>query len=126
MGLFDAVMVKDTHLVAYPDLPGAIQEIRRKHPQLLIEVEADSTEQVREFVRLEAIDVILLDNMSPEEIRKCVALRRLGLKFEASGGGSLATVLAIAGTGVDYISVGQLTHSAPSIDFSLELCAIAK
>jgi len=126
MGLFDAVMVKDNHLLAHPDLPAAIQEIRRKHPQLLIEVEADSTEQVREFVRLEAIDVILLDNMSPEEIRKCVALRRLGLKFEASGGVSLATVRAIAETGVDYISVGQLTHSAPSIDFSLELCAIAK
>jgi nicotinate-nucleotide pyrophosphorylase (carboxylating) len=126
MGLFDAVMVKDNHLLAHPDLPAAIQEIRHKHPKLLIEVEADSIEQVREFVRLEAIDVILLDNMSPEEIRKCVALRRPGLKFEASGGVSLMTVRAIAETGVDYISVGQLTHSAPSIDFSLELCAIAK
>jgi len=126
MGLFDAVMVKDNHLLAHPDLPAAIQEIRRKHPELPIEVEADSIEQVREFVRLEAVDVILLDNMSPEEIRKCVALRRAGLKFEASGGVSLMTVRAIAETGVDYISVGQLTHSAPSIDFSLELCAIAK
>jgi len=126
MGLFDAVMVKDNHLLAHPDLPAAIQEIRHKHPRLLIEVEADSIEQVREFVRLEAVDVILLDNMSPEEIRKCVALRRPRLKFEASGGVSLTTVRAIAETGVDYISVGQLTHSAPSIDFSLELCAIAK
>jgi nicotinate-nucleotide pyrophosphorylase (carboxylating) len=126
MGLFDAVMVKDNHLLAHPDLPAAIHEIRRKYPTLLIEVEADSIEQVRDFVRLEAIDVILLDNMSPEETRKCVALRRHGLKFEASGGVSLATVRAIAETGVDYISVGQLTHSAPSIDFSLELCAIAK
>jgi nicotinate-nucleotide pyrophosphorylase (carboxylating) len=126
MGLFDAVMVKDNHLLAHPDLPAAIQEIRHKHPKLLIEVEADSIEQVREFVRLEAVDVILLDNMSPEEIRKCVALGRPGLKFEASGGVSLMTVRAIAETGVDYISVGQLTHSAPSIDFSLELCAIAK
>jgi nicotinate-nucleotide pyrophosphorylase (carboxylating) len=126
MGLFDAVLVKDNHLLADPDLPAAVQEIRRKHPKLFIEVEADSIEQVREFVRLEAIDVILLDNMSPEEIQKCVALRRTGLKFEASGGVSLATVRAIAETGVDYISVGQLTHSAPSIDFSLELCAIAK
>jgi nicotinate-nucleotide pyrophosphorylase (carboxylating) len=126
IGLFDAVMVKDNHLLAHPHLPAAIQEIRHKHPKLLIEVEADSIEQVREFVRLEAVDVILLDNMSPEEIRKCVALRRPGLKFEASGGVSLMTVRAIAETGVDYISVGQLTHSAPSIDFSLELCAIAK
>lgn len=126
LGLFDAVMVKDNHLLAHPDLPAAIQEIRQEHPKLLIEVEADSIEQVRDFVRLEAIDVILLDNMSPEEIRKCVGLRRPGLKFEASGGVSLMTVRAIAETGVDYISVGQLTHSAPSIDFSLELCAIAK
>jgi nicotinate-nucleotide pyrophosphorylase (carboxylating) len=126
MGLFDAVMVKDNHLLSHPNLPAAIQDIRHKYPKLLIEVEADSIEQVREFVRLEALDVILLDNMSPEEIRKCVALRRPGLKFEASGGVSLVTVRAIAETGVDYISVGQLTHSAPSIDFSLELCAIAK
>jgi nicotinate-nucleotide pyrophosphorylase (carboxylating) len=126
MGLFDAVMVKDNHLLSHPDLPAAIQDIRSKYPKLLIEVEADSIEQVREFVRLEALDVILLDNMSPEEIRKCVALRRPGLKFEASGGVSLVTVRAIAETGVDFISVGQLTHSAPSIDFSLELCAIAK
>jgi nicotinate-nucleotide pyrophosphorylase (carboxylating) len=126
MGLFDAVMVKDNHLLAHPDLAAALQEIRSKYPKLLIEVEADSIEQVREFVRLEAINVILLDNMSPEEIRKCIALRRPGLKFEASGGVSLATVRAIADTGVDYISAGQLTHSAPSIDFSLELCAIAE
>lgn len=126
MGLFDAVMVKDNHLLARPDLAAALQEIRRKYPKLLIEVEADSIEQVREFVRLGAIDVILLDNMSPEEIRKCIALRRPGLKFEASGGVSLATVRAIAETGVDYISAGQLTHSAQSIDFSLELCAIAE
>lgn len=126
MGLFDAVMVKDNHLLARPDLAAALQEIRRKYPKLLIEVEADSIEQVREFVRLGAINVILLDNMSPEEIRKCIALRRPGLKFEASGGVSLATVRAIAETGVDYISAGQLTHSAPSIDFSLELCAIAE
>jgi nicotinate-nucleotide pyrophosphorylase (carboxylating) len=126
MGLFDAVMVKDNHLLAHPSLAVAIQEIRQKHPQLLIEVEADSIEQVREFVQLEGINVILLDNMTPEEIRSCLALRRPGLKFEASGGVSLGTVRAIAETGVDYISVGQLTHSAPSIDFSLELCAIAK
>jgi nicotinate-nucleotide pyrophosphorylase (carboxylating) len=126
MGLFDAVMVKDNHLLSHPDLPAAIQNIRHKYPKLMIEVEADSIEQVREFVRLEALDVILLDNMSPEEIRQCVALRRPGLKFEASGGVTLVTVRAIAESGVDYISVGQLTHSAPSIDFSLELCAIAK
>jgi nicotinate-nucleotide pyrophosphorylase (carboxylating) len=125
LGLFDAVMVKDNHLLAHPSLAAATKEIRQKYPELLIEVEADSIEQVREFVGLEAINVILLDNMRPEEIRRCVELRRPGLKFEASGGVSLSTVRAIAETGVDCISVGQLTHSAPAIDFSLELCANA-
>jgi nicotinate-nucleotide pyrophosphorylase (carboxylating) len=125
MGLFDAVMVKDNHLLAHPSLAAAIKEIRQKYPELLIEIETDSIEQVREFVGLEGINVILLDNMRPEEIRRCVELRRPGLKFEASGGVSLSTVRAIAETGVDYISVGQVTHSAPSIDFSLELCANA-
>ena len=125
MGLFDAVMVKDNHLLAHPSLAAAINEIRQKYPELPIEVEADSIDQVREFVGLEAINVILLDNMRPEEIRRCVELGRPGLKFEASGGVSLSTVRAIAETGVDYISVGQLTHSAPAIDFSLELCANA-
>ena len=125
MGLFDAVMVKDNHLLALPNLAAATNEIRQKYPELLIEIEADSIEQVREFVGLEAINVILLDNMRPEEIRRCLELRRPGLKFEASGGVSLSTVRAIAETGVDYISVGQLTHSAPAIDFSLELCANA-
>jgi nicotinate-nucleotide pyrophosphorylase (carboxylating) len=65
--------------------------------------------------------VLLLDNMSPDQLRACVSLRRPGLKFEASGGVSLATVRQIAETGVDFISVGQLTHSARAIDFSLEL-----
>jgi nicotinate-nucleotide pyrophosphorylase (carboxylating) len=121
MGLYDAVMVKDNHLLAQPRLDEAIRDIRRIHPDLLIEVEADSIDQVREFVRIEGVDVILLDNMPPEILRECIALRRHGLKFEASGGVSLQTVRAIAETGVDFISVGQLTHSAPAIDLSLEL-----
>jgi nicotinate-nucleotide pyrophosphorylase (carboxylating) len=121
MGLFDAVMVKDNHLLTHPHLSDVIQQLRQQYPKLLIEVEADSFEQVRQFVEVDGVDVILLDNMSPEEMRRCIALRRSGIQFEASGGVSLATVRAIAETGVDFISVGQLTHSAPSIDFSLEL-----
>jgi nicotinate-nucleotide pyrophosphorylase (carboxylating) len=121
MGLYDGVMVKDNHLVARPDLREAILSIRRSYPDILIEVEADSIDQVRDFVNLDGIDVILLDNMSPDQLRRCVSLRRAGLKFEASGGVSLATVRPIAETGVDFISVGQLTHSAGAIDFSLEL-----
>ena len=121
MGLFDAVMVKDNHLLAKPDLAETIQTLRKKHPDILIELEADSLQQVREFVRFPAVNVILLDNMNPNEMRACVALRRPGLKFEASGGVNLQTVRSLAETGVDFISVGQLTHSASAIDFSLEL-----
>lgn len=121
MGLYDGVMVKDNHLLARPDLQKAIFSLRRSHPSVLIEVEADSVQQVREFVNLEGIDVILLDNMSPDQLRASVALKRSGVKFEASGGVSLATVRQIAETGVDFISVGQLTHSARAMDFSLEL-----
>ena len=121
MGLYDGVMVKDNHLLAKPELQKAILSIRRIHPDILIEVEADSFDQVCDFVNLKGIDVLLLDNMSPDQLRACVSLRRPGLKFEASGGVSLATVRQIAETGVDFISVGQLTHSARAIDFSLEL-----
>jgi nicotinate-nucleotide pyrophosphorylase (carboxylating) len=121
MGLYDGVMVKDNHLLANPGLQEAILSLRRTYPDILIEVEADSIDQAREFVNLKGVDVILLDNMSPDELRACVSLRRSGLKFEASGGVTLTTVRAIAQTGVDFISVGQLTHSARAIDFSLEL-----
>ena len=121
MGLYDGVMVKDNHLLARPGLQEAILSLRRFYPDILIEVEADSIDQAREFVNLKGVDVILLDNMSPDELRACVSLRRSGLKFEASGGVTLSTVRAIAQSGVDFISVGQLTHSARAIDFSLEL-----
>ena len=121
MGLYDAIMVKDNHLLANPELEAAIRSARLTYPNVLIELEADSIEQVRKFVLLKGVDVILLDNMSPDELRACVALRKPGLKFEASGGVELMTVRQIAETGVDFISVGQLTHSAKAIDFSLEL-----
>jgi nicotinate-nucleotide pyrophosphorylase (carboxylating) len=121
MGLFDAVMVKDNHLLAKPDLPAAIRALRKDHPDILIELEADSLDQVRQFVQFPEVDVILLDNMDPDEMRACTTLRRPGLKFEASGGVNLQSVRALAATGVDFISVGQLTHSASAIDFSLEL-----
>ena len=78
-------------------------------------------EQVRSFLEIEGIDVILLDNMEPSEMREAVALGKGKVKFEASGGVTLKNVRRIAATGVDYISVGALTHSARAIDLSLEL-----
>jgi nicotinate-nucleotide pyrophosphorylase (carboxylating) len=121
LGLYDAVMVKDNHLLAGPEIQSAILELRKAHPGVPVEIEADSIDQVRAFLFMTGVDVILLDNMSPDQLRECVSLRKPGIKFEASGGVSLQTVRAIAETGVDFISVGQLTHSSRAIDFSLEL-----
>jgi nicotinate-nucleotide pyrophosphorylase (carboxylating) len=121
MGLYDGVIVKDNHLLTGPQIQTAILRVREKHPGILVELEADSVEQVRDFVGMSGVDVILLDNMSTRQLRACLALRRPGIKFEASGGVSLEMVRKIAETGVDFISVGQLTHSARAIDFSLEL-----
>ena len=86
-----------------------------------VELEADHLEQVRSFVELEGVDVILLDNMTPAQLREAVALRKGAIQFEASGGITLKNVRRVAATGVDYISVGALTHSARAIDLSLEM-----
>ena len=86
-----------------------------------IEVEADDLEQVRSFVEIDGIDVILLDNMEPAQIREALALRRNSIKFEASGGITLKNVRRIAATRVDYISIGALTNSARAIDLGLEM-----
>lgn len=121
-GLFDMVMVKDNHLVSRSvSLPEAIQNFRRENPGLRVELEADTLEQVREFLELGGIDVILLDNMSLAQMSEAVGLCRGKVLLEASGGVTLKTVRAIAETGVDYISVGALTHSASALDFSLDL-----
>ena len=122
--LNDMVLVKDNHLSAGSGFSGfasAIQRLRQERPGIRIEVEADRLEQVRSFLEIEGIDVILLDNMKPSEMREAVALGRGKVKFEASGGVTLKNVRQIAATGVDYISVGALTHSARAIDLSLEL-----
>src|SRR5438445_265954 len=85
------------------------------------EVEADHLEQVRAFLEIDELDVILLDNMKRTEMREAVALRKNKVKFEASGDITLKNIRQIAATGVDYISVGALTHSAPAINLSLEI-----
>ncbi len=124
LGLYDMVMVKDNHLLAEsaaPALQAAITRARAARPGLRIELEADTLAQVATFLTLEGVDVILLDNMSPADLRAAVALGAgRSVQFEASGGVNLDTVRAIAGTGVQWISVGALTHSARAIDFSLE------
>ena len=105
------------------DGPG--RPFRKARPNVQIEVEADTLEQVHALLEIDGIDVILLDNMKPAQIREAVALGKDKVKFEASGGVTLKNIRQIAATGVDYISIGALTHSPRAIDFSLELTPIA-
>jgi nicotinate-nucleotide pyrophosphorylase (carboxylating) len=124
IGLYDMVMVKDNHLAAgtsLADLQASIRRVRTERPEIRIELEADTLDQVRDFLTLEGVDVILLDNMPPAMLREAVALRKPGLVFEASGGITLETIRSVAETGVDFISVGALTHSAKAVDLSMEL-----
>lgn len=124
MGLYDMVMVKDNHLLAedrFEELLASIAKLKTERPEVKVELEADTLEQVRRFVTFPGVDFILLDNMSNAMLREAVALRTGEILFEASGGVNLQTVRAIADTGVDFISVGALTHSAVALDFSLEL-----
>lgn len=127
MGLFDAAMFKDNHR-AILDARGssalaqAVGNIRTSHPGLPIIIEADTREDVERALAAGA-NHILLDNMTLDELREAVALVAGRARLEASGGVRLSTVREIAETGVDYISVGALTHSAPAVDLSLEMVA---
>jgi nicotinate-nucleotide pyrophosphorylase (carboxylating) len=123
-GLFDMVLVKDNHFTARSglrELAETLQKFRKDHRQARIEVEAENLEQVRALLQIDGIDMVLLDNMKPAQIREAVALGKNKMKFEASGGVTLKNIGQIAATGVNFISIGALTHSARSIDLSLEL-----
>jgi len=127
-GLFDMVLLKDNHLAAnagFDAFAKAVRKFREARPKIQIEVEADTLEQVRTFLEIDGIDLILLDNMTPAQIREAIALGKNKVKFEASGGVTLKNVRQIAVTGVDYISIGALTHSPRAVDFSLELTPFA-
>jgi nicotinate-nucleotide pyrophosphorylase (carboxylating) len=124
LGLFDMVLIKDNHLEALRDEPpnaiaAALQRARAAWPQLKIEVEADTLEQVEQAVAAGA-DLILLDNMNLGQLRLAVQKAKGHAQTEASGGVTLASVRAIAETGVDFISVGALTHSARAVDIGLD------
>lgn len=125
MGLYDRVMVKDNHLVAegrLEELQEAIRRLKADHPAVEVELEADRLEQVEAFLELEGVDYLLLDNMSLEELRLAVGLRgdQANPRLEASGGVNLDTVAGIAETGVDFISVGAITHSVKALDLALD------
>lgn len=130
IGLYDAMLIKDNHLAHHPlrDLTAAVSDTvaraRQKHLDLkFIEIEVDTLDQLGKVLGT-GVDIVLLDNMPPKELKKAVKMRNdsvPGVQLEASGGVTLDTVRAIAQTGVDRISVGALTHSAPSLDLGLDI-----
>ena len=125
MGLYDMVLIKDNHRrlwqpAGISNLQGAVAAAREKFPGIPVEVEVESEAELRDALRA-APEWIMLDNMEPARMRECVAICAGRAKLEASGGVTLATVEAIAATGVDAISIGGLTHSSPAADLSLEL-----
>lgn len=120
-GLFDGILIKDNHIKAAGSIKKAVEKARRNSSHLLsIEVEASSMEQIEEALEARA-GAILLDNMTPEEIRAGVKKIRGKAKVEASGGINLANVRKYALAGPDFISIGALTHSVPAIDISLNI-----
>jgi nicotinate-nucleotide pyrophosphorylase (carboxylating) len=130
IGLYDRAMVKDNHLVAEggPEaIQAAIHRLKAGKPGVEVELEADEIAQVETFLKMEGVDHILLDNMTLTELRDAVAARgdRVTPLLEASGGVSLQTVRQIALTGVDCISVGALTHSAPALDVGLDFTPVS-
>lgn len=121
MGLGDAALIKDNHVLAAGSVTAAFQAVRRQAPEVPVEVECDTLDQVREAVDAGA-SLILLDNMTPDVARAAVAIARAaGVATEASGGLTLADAASYAATGVDYIAVGALTHSAPVLDLGFDL-----
>lgn len=124
VGLFDLVLIKDNHLAALAGaapnpVAAAVERARRLFPGLRVEVEADTLDQVRLAVDAGA-DIVLLDNMPPAVLREAVAIVGGRAQTEASGGVNLSTVRAIAETGVNFISVGAITHSARAVDLGLD------
>jgi nicotinate-nucleotide pyrophosphorylase (carboxylating) len=120
MSLADAALIKDNHVAAAGSVAAAFAAVRARAPGLPLEVECDTLDQVREALEAGA-ELILLDNFTVPELAAAVALTAGRALLEASGGLTLATARAVAETGVDYLAVGALTHSAPALDIGLDL-----
>jgi len=120
MGLFDAILIKDNHIRLAGGVGAAVAEVRGRQPGLLVEIEAQSLEQVDEALAAQA-DIVLVDNLGCDEIREAVRRARGRAKVEISGGVTLERLSELAATGADDVSVGALTHSAPAVDISFEI-----
>ncbi|MCU1656044.1 MAG: Nicotinate-nucleotide pyrophosphorylase [Pseudonocardiales bacterium] len=120
MSLSDAALVKDNHVAAAGGVVAAFQLVRAAHPDLALEVEVDTVEQARAVIDAGA-ELVLLDNMAPVPLRAVVDYAAGRAKLEASGRLNLANAREVAETGVDYLAVGALTHSAPVLDIGLDI-----
>jgi nicotinate-nucleotide pyrophosphorylase (carboxylating) len=120
MSLSDAALIKDNHIAAAGGVVAAFSQVRAKFPGAPIEIEVDTLEQLKEVLPLKP-DLVLLDNMSPEQCAEAVATTAGKCKLEASGGISLENAKSYALSGVDYLAIGALTHSAPVLDIGLDL-----
>ncbi|MGW0659142.1 carboxylating nicotinate-nucleotide diphosphorylase [Streptodolium elevatio] len=120
MSLSDAAMVKDNHVVAAGGVAEAFRAVREAFPDVPVEVEVDHLDQIPPVLDAGA-DLILLDNMTPHQLREAVALVAGRARLESSGGLTLDTAREVAATGVDYLAVGALTHSAPILDIGVDL-----
>jgi nicotinate-nucleotide pyrophosphorylase (carboxylating) len=119
-GLFDAFLIKDNHIRVAGGVGAAVARARAARPDLPVEIEAQNLEQVDEALAI-GVDVLLVDNLSLEEIRDAVGRTRGRAKVEISGGVTLDRIPALAATGADFVSAGALTHSAPAADISFEI-----
>ena len=120
MSLSDAALIKDNHVAASGGVVAAFQAVRRSHPDLDLEVEVDTVDQAREVIDAGA-DLVLLDNMAPAQMSTVVEYAAGRARLEASGGLRLDNAREVAGTGVDYLAVGALTHSAAVLDIGLDI-----
>jgi nicotinate-nucleotide pyrophosphorylase (carboxylating) len=122
MSLSDAALIKDNHIAAAGGVVAAFSQVRAKYPNAAIEIEVDTLDQLREVLPLKP-DLVLLDNMSPQQCVEAVAITAGSCKLEASGGITLENARFYALSGVDYLAIGALTHSAPVLDIGLDLRA---
>ena len=120
LSLSDAALIKDNHIAAAGGVVEAFAKVRAAFPEAFIEIEVDTLDQLKE-VATESPDLVLLDNMSPEECRTAVEFVAGRFKLEASGGISLENAKSYAESGVDYLAIGALTHSAPVLDIGLDM-----
>ena len=120
MSLNDQALIKDNHIVAAGSISKAISKVKDKFPELELEIEVDNLDQLKEVLTTD-VKLILLDNFSLEDLKKAVELTQTKVKLEASGGITFENARKIAQTGVDYLAVGALTHSAPVLDIGGDL-----